>query len=57
MRYTGAYAMLRRMMVNLMVLGILLGGCGTTSGIAEGTGKALEGAASDFRDLGGVIRR
>ncbi|MBB4206695.1 hypothetical protein [Roseinatronobacter bogoriensis] len=34
-----------------------LAGCGTASGLAEGTGRVFEGVGEDFRSLGGAIRR
>jgi predicted small secreted protein len=36
---------------------LLLTGCGTASGLAEGTGRVFEGVGEDFRSLGGAIRR
>ena len=36
---------------------LLLAGCGTASGLAEGTGRVFEGVGEDFRSLGGAVRR
>ena len=38
-------------------LAVLLAGCGTASGLAEGTGRVFEGIGEDFRSLGGAVRR
>ena len=39
------------------VLVFILAGCGTASGLADGTGRVFEGVGEDFRSLGGVLRR
>jgi len=39
------------------IFAVLLSGCGTASGLAEGTGRVFEGIGEDFRSLGGAIRR
>ena len=38
-------------------LAMLLAGCGTAAGLAEGTGRVFEGVGEDFRSLGGAVRR
>ena len=38
-------------------LAMLLAGCGTAAGLAEGTGRVFEGIGEDFRSLGHSVRR
>ncbi|MDG1280442.1 MAG: hypothetical protein P8O10_03980 [Pseudorhodobacter sp.] len=43
--------------IQMALLVLLLTGCGTFGGIANGTGEVLEGLATDARSLGSMVRR
>jgi len=44
-------------LITAVLTAVMLAGCGTAVGIAEGTGRVFEGVGEDFRSLGGAIRR
>jgi len=44
-------------LITAALTAVMLAGCGTASGLAEGTGRVFEGIGEDFRSLGGAIRR
>jgi len=43
------------MKIFFILLTLLLTGCGTLGGIANGAGEVLEGAAYDVRSIGAII--
>jgi hypothetical protein len=47
----------RMVRLQMALLVLLLTGCGTFGGIANGTGEVLEGVATDARSLGSMIQR
>ena len=39
----------------LLIIALLLTGCGTLGGLANGAGEVLEGAAYDVRSVGSLL--
>jgi predicted small secreted protein len=44
-------------LITAALTALMISGCGTASGLADGTGRVFEGVGEDFRSLGGAIRR
>jgi len=52
--YTMAHT---KTLVTIALTVLMLSGCGTAVGLAEGTGRVFEGVGEDFRSLGSAVRR